>query len=127
MTTNTETIIEFTPTQVAHREACAFLKGILCGHADRCGHSYQTTKDRTKVFNAGFDLGCKERLGRETITNIHVIHNRLRHRRPHIAEDYDAQCTGWMAERFIKKHLGDDTFALAMEQAELDKEATNEG
>ena len=127
MTTTTKTIIEFTPAQIAHRETCAFLKGIICGHADRCGHPYHTTKERTEAFDAGFKIGCEGCFGRGAITAIHIIHNRPRHRRPHVNEEYDAAHTGWTAKNLIEKHLGKETFALAMEQAELDKEAANEG
>ena len=41
MTTATETTIEFTQAQIAHRKACAFLKGILCGYADKKGYKYK--------------------------------------------------------------------------------------
>ena len=126
MTTATTTI-EYTQAQIAHRNACAFLKGILCGHAERCGHPYHTTKDRTPEFDKGFAIGLERYMDRDEITAIHIIHNRLRHRRPHITEEYDARNTGWTAKHYIEKHLGEGTFELAMEQAEKEKEADGEG
>jgi len=123
MTTAIETTVEFTQAQIAHRKACAFLKGILCGYAEYKGYSYQTTKTRTPEFDKGFGIGCEERLGADAITAIHIIHNRLRHNRPHINAERDANESGWMAERLAKKYLGEgiELFALAMEQAEKEK------
>ena len=128
----TTAIIEFTPAQIAHRNACAFLKGILCGYAEYRGHKYHTTKERTLAFDAGFKIGlnrlnCECLISADDITAIHIIHNRLRHNRPHISAEYDARNTGWTAERLIKKHLGENAYALAMEQAEADKEALTNG
>jgi hypothetical protein len=123
MTTAIETTVEFTQAQIAHRKACAFLKGILCGHAEQSGHPYHTTKKRTPEFDKGFEIGCEERLGADAVTAIHIIHNRLRHNRPHINAERDANESGWIVERLAKKHLGEGTglFALAMEQAEKEK------
>ena len=130
MTTATETKTEFTQAQIAHRNACAFLKGILCGYAEYRGHTYQTAKNRTPEFDKGFELGmnrlnCGDYIFQEDITDIHIIHNRLRHDRPHISEDYDAAHTAWKAKKLIEKHLGEGTFDLAMEQAQLEREARN--
>jgi len=126
MTTATATVTEFTQAQIAHRRACAFLKGILCGHSEQCGHPYHTTKDRDPDFEKGFSISREEYMSPERITALHIIHNRLRHTRPHITAEYDANETGWLAERLIEKHLGKGTFELATQQAELEKEARDE-
>jgi hypothetical protein len=113
MTTAT---IEFTAQQIAHRKACALLKGIICGYTDRKGRPYQTTKPRTPEFDAGFKLGREERFTRGDITGFHIAHNHLRHNRPH-TENCGTVCI----DRFIDRHLGEACHKLALEQVELDK------
>lgn len=86
MTTATATIPEFTQAQIAHREACAFLKGILCGYADEKGHKYTSNRDPedwSLAFKAGFKLGGDAWTHSECITGTHKVHNRLRNRPPH--------------------------------------------
>ena len=112
---------EFTKSQIAHRETCAFLKGILCGYADRCGHTYHSERERedwTPAFEAGFKMG-RDVYYPEDITGIHIAHNQLRHRRPHISEAYDAGRSGCEARSFIKEYFGEDLYPLAQQQAEM--------
>jgi len=130
MTTTIENTTEYTQAQIAHRKACAFLKGVICGYNEYRGHPYHTTKPRTPEFDKGFEIGLNKLNGGDfisakSITAIHIIHNRLRHRRPHIGETYDANQSDWTAKRLIEKHLGEGTFELAMEQAQKDREVTN--
>jgi hypothetical protein len=112
MTTATESITEYTQAQIAHRRACAFLKGLLCGHADKCGHKYETTKERTPEFDAGFKAGQDGWASREAITTTHILHNRLRHRPPHTGtvEGDAGYCHPW-PKRQLKDYLGAELMA----------------
>lgn len=111
MTTAIENITEYTQAQIAHRKACAYLKGLICGYADKAGHKYHTTKERTPEFDKGFKAASDGWLGADAITEAHILHNRLRHNRPHISREYDdrASCAGARAR--LKKCLGADLAA----------------
>jgi len=79
-----------TEQEIAHRKACDYLKGLLMGSI---GH---TSK---RHGSPEFDLGCEDfrvytrgqfthgEHGRQYSTKhvIHIIHNRLRHNKPHTA------------------------------------------
>jgi len=103
MTTAT---IELTKTQVAHREACAYLKGILCGYADRKGRPYHSKREPfewSPAFTAGFNEGRDSWASADAITGTHIIHNRLRNRPPHAGgHGY----TAW-ARGNLNMYLGD--------------------
>ena len=109
MTTAIVSTTEYTRAQIAHRKACAFLKGTLCGYAERKGHKYTSTKEWPEDFKAGFETIQKERwVSAESITQTHVLHNRLRHHRPHISKETDARwICGW-AKSLLREHLGND-------------------
>ncbi len=107
MTTATETITEFTQAQIAHRKACAFLKGILCGYADKEGYKYNATTHLTPDFAAGFKCGSDGWIGERNITATHILHNRLRNRPPHTgSQETDAKYGIAWPERQLKKYLG---------------------
>jgi hypothetical protein len=118
MTEAIESTTEYTRAQVAHRKSCAFLKGILCGYADLKGHKYESTKELTEDFRAGFELVGKDRwMNASCVTEAHIFHNRLRHRRPHISEEADGR---WMCG-WPKKHLADYLGDLAEELEALNE------
>ena len=93
----------FTPAQIAHRKACAYLKGILCGYADARGHKYHTTKELTADFAAGFKEGQGTWADKDAITGTHILHNRLRNRPPHAG---GTGYTAW-ARGNLNMYLGD--------------------
>ena len=103
MTTAT---VEFTKAQIAHREVCAYLKGILCGYADRKGHPYTPKLDPeewTISFYDGFAEGKGKWTDKECITGTHKVHNLLRHRPPHTAAPGNV---AWAMSK-AKGYLGD--------------------
>ena len=109
MTANTE--IEFTPAQTAHRRACAFLKGILCGYSDKKGRTYASTREvMSPDFAAGFAKGQDAWTTGDDITANHILHNRLRNRPPHISEEHDAQAWLGFPKSALKAHLGDGLY-----------------
>jgi hypothetical protein len=111
MTTTIEHTTEYTQAQIAHRKACAYLKGLLCGNADKKGHKYATTKDRTPEFDAGFKA-AEGWINSDTITATHVFHNRLRNRPPHTgSEDGDARYSANWAIGQLKDCLGAELMA----------------
>jgi hypothetical protein len=75
----------------AHKKACAYLKGFIVG---------QLPKWSGKVTTPEFERGMKETNfaavdyhdGHTTfhlsaITYVHILHNRIRHRRPHLGSE----------------------------------------
>lgn len=67
---------------LAHRKAVAFLKGILVSRAIACDHKYEPKRKPSPEFEKGLDFymhGAPASMA----TAIHIIHNRLRHKRPH--------------------------------------------
>ena len=101
---------EYTQAQIAHRRACAYLKGLLCGYADKQGHKYETTHPRTPDFDAGFKQ-AQGRLWDVHATSAHIIHNQLRYRPLHVAEDHRAHGWKYIVARWVTEHLGDDLAA----------------
>ena len=81
-----------TSEDIAHRKACAYLKGIIVGYASSHGMKWNGDPDRTPEFKDGYEKGIKESYF--PISAIHVIYNRIRHNRPH------------------RKTVGDDTACL---------------
>jgi hypothetical protein len=74
----TTTAIEFTEAEIAHRKACAYLKGYLVAASSTA----PKTSPRTPEFAAGLEDGNKV-CTVEGVTLAHIIHNRLRHNKPH--------------------------------------------
>jgi len=110
MTTAT---VEFTPAQVAHRKACAFLKGILCGYADKKGRKYHSDREMmTTDFVAGFKKGQENWTDADDITATHILHNRLRNRPPHISEAYDGQASGHFPKKALREWFNESDHAL---------------
>lgn len=100
------TAITLTKSETAHREACAYLKGILCGYADKRGHKYHSKREPDQwspAFAAGFNEGQDVWTNRECITGTHKVHNRLRNRPIHTEAPGNV---AWAMGR-IKGHLGD--------------------
>ena len=101
------TAIELTNAQIAHREACAYFKGILCGYADRKGHKYRSNRERenwSPAFEAGFKEGSDSWTDRDCITGTHILHNRLRNRPPHTEGNCNLSWTRGKLNMFL---LGD--------------------
>lgn len=68
----------------SHKNAIAFLKGIIIAYAKECGMKHSSTKPETEFFEKGRTLVEKKSyLDSYWITIVHIIYNRLRHRRPH--------------------------------------------
>ena len=78
----TTTAIEFTEAEIEHRKSCAYLKGYVVA-ALHVGHPDwgNITPKRTKEFEDGWEdaRGCTPNI----VTLAHILHNRLRHSRPH--------------------------------------------
>ena len=67
--------------KIAHKKACAYLKGFVVGHAVINGMKWGGDSSRTPEFNEGYNDGQKT--SSACITYAHILHNRLRHNRPH--------------------------------------------
>lgn len=78
-TTNT---IEFTEAEIAHRKACAYLKGYIVAASVENGMKWDGDPERTPEFKAGFECS-RGRGSDEALTLVHIIYNRLRHNRTH--------------------------------------------
>jgi len=112
MTTAIETTTELTQAQIAHRKACAYLKGILCGYADARGYKYRGNTDLTPDFAAGFKRGSTGWISGDDITATHILHNRLRNRPPHTgSKEKDAEYSTYWPERQLKEWLGAELMA----------------
>lgn len=68
--------------KVTHRNACAYLKGFIVGYSKRHGMRWDGDPERTEAFTRGFE--DSRYVGPGTVTFAHVVHNRLRHGRPHL-------------------------------------------
>ena len=101
MTTAVETIETEVAQRLAHRKACAYLKGYIVGYGSSRGMKWDGDPDRTPEFKQGM-----EDSRRGNITFVHILYNRMRHSRPHLASyDLDSNyMTGWkwMAERLAE-------------------------
>jgi hypothetical protein len=90
ITTETVSTGIITIDRESHRKACAYLKGFLIGRLPKRQHPAQA---RTPEFEQGLKDSRGETIdyydGVKTIhlsevTFAHIIHNRIRHRRPHL-------------------------------------------
>jgi hypothetical protein len=82
--------IELTEEQVAFNKACAYLKGYIVGQSVKRGMKWESKKEPTESFQAGFDKASERGCGfhsSQALTIAHIIHNRLRHNRPHTKDD----------------------------------------
>lgn len=74
-----------TEQEAQKRNAIAYLKGQIIGYAVRKGIKWESTREQTKFFQAGFDRAQLSYLDERWVTARHIIHNRLRHNKPHLA------------------------------------------
>lgn len=108
MTTHT-----LTHEEIAVRKLMAYLKGRIVGHAVRKGMKWSSKREMTPEFEMGYNEGVAKPkhdtpwmdvLYREEITAIHVIHNRLRHDRPHTgSEEQDDAWLGKTSSGFDRR------------------------
>jgi hypothetical protein len=79
-----------------HRKACAYLKGFIVKNEP--GSSKRDVKTMSPEFKEGMDDSCdlkypyydsgkKKTVYLSEITFAHILHNRLRHRRPHLGSE----------------------------------------
>ena len=68
---------------VAHRQAVAYLKGQVVGYAAYNGMKWASSKEPTTEFTKGFQE-AQTYNWKGWVTTRHIIHNRLRHDRPHM-------------------------------------------
>jgi len=67
--------------ELAQRKAIDYLKGCIVGYITENDGKYESSKEQREDFKKGFE---KHRYaGSGWITVCHIIHNRLRHNRPH--------------------------------------------
>jgi hypothetical protein len=78
----TTTAIEHTEAEIAHRKACAYLKGYIVGSSIAHGMKWDGDPERTPEFKAGFE-NTSGRGSDEVLTLAHILYNRLRHNKPH--------------------------------------------
>ena len=83
MATQTEKYV-LTEEETNNRNAILFLKGCIVQHSIDNGMKYSSTKGPNKHFKEG-----AEDKTRKKITIYHIVHNRLRHNRPH-TESYES-------------------------------------
>jgi len=79
----TTTAIEIDDHRLAHRKACAYLKGCIIGYAHAKGMKWNGDICRTTEFKMGYE----SKFHGDTITFLHIIYNRLRHDKPHLSRD----------------------------------------
>ncbi len=95
---------------IAHRQVVAYLKGQIVGYAVNSGMKWVSTKEQTPEFIKGFQGNPS---GKCWVTVLHIIHNRLRHDRPHMGsvsaenELLSKYGTRWML-RAIEEELGEE-------------------
>ena len=70
-----------TEQDIAHRKACAYLKGLIVGAASNRGMKWNGDPERTPEFKDGYE---KAQEGYVPLTAVHIIYNRIRHDRPHL-------------------------------------------
>jgi hypothetical protein len=113
----TTATIELTDRQVAHRVACAALKNLI-----------KQLIEEQRTLKAEHKLALQERRwqdtcygaiesGKDTLTTLHVIHNRIRHNRPHLGTpEKDAMwISNATAEKFLSRHLNAEEAAAVKE------------
>jgi hypothetical protein len=77
-TTNT---IELTEAEIAHRKACAYLKGYIVAASANRGMKWEGDPDKSPEFKQGYEDG--QYVPAPCLTYAHILYNRLRHNRPH--------------------------------------------
>jgi len=82
MTTLTTNIID--ETSISHRKAVAFLKGIIVARCINYGMKHSSSSEPSAEFLAGQEFYHEQWLAPvDRITAIHILYNRIRHKRPH--------------------------------------------
>ena len=73
-------VIHEEEVEIAHRKACAYLKGYIVGYSVARGMKWDGNSEHTPEFTDGWDdiKGFAH-----YVTYTHILHNRLRHGRPH--------------------------------------------
>ena len=71
-----------TEEDIAHRKACAYLKGLVIGHAVSMDRKWDGDNMKTPEFNKGYIVGLSSHESK--VTMAHILYNRLRHDRPHL-------------------------------------------
>jgi hypothetical protein len=107
-----------TQEEKAQRDAIKFLKGCLVGYIIESGRKYESTKEPTKYFQEGLDFAkpeekviCGEiykfKKRRQWATVCHILHNRLRHKKPHTGswESDQKHLTDFKEERWANKSI----------------------
>lgn len=77
----TTTTIEYTEAEIAHRKACAYLKGYIVAASQNRGMKWEGDPERTPEFKQGYEDG--QYVPAPGLTLAHIIYNRLRHQKPH--------------------------------------------
>ena len=113
----TTATIELTEREIAHRDACSALKALIKDLssnqlADKTAHKVALRERRW--YNTR-DSAIKR--GKGDITTLHIIHNRIRHDKPHMGSpEVDAE---WIStcnvEKFLSRHLAEKEVAAVME------------
>ena len=101
MTTQVNEIYVLTEEEKNFRNAVSFLKGCGVGYVIKKGGKYKSTKEYSEHFKKGLDFGNPKEVTvinrwnqshtytpyrhSEWMTVCHIIHNRLRHNRPHMS------------------------------------------
>lgn len=93
-------------------DALVFLKGIIVSYSVAKGMKYDSKHAPTPLFEEGMTLGADiaDRWnGKEIITALHVLYNRLRHNRPHTGsvetdEKALSEVPSWPA-KVIREHF----------------------
>ena len=87
-------IYVLTEEEKNQRKAMAFLKGCIVGFTIENGGKYESTKEPSEDFQKGLDNAKPQKrmngsweytrkVSKEWVTVCHILHNRMRHNRPH--------------------------------------------
>lgn len=80
---------QLTCQEISDRDFLVYLKGRIVGYAVKKGMKWASKNEMSEAFKIGYDESVNKLkyfdrwTGREDITAIHVMHNRLRHTKPH--------------------------------------------
>ena len=114
----TTATIELTDRQIAHRKACAALKSVL---KELAATQVELKRDHKEALREGrwmdTHYGAIES-NKDDITSLHVIHNRIRHKRPHLGtleKDEDWVSSQSAPVRLLARMLGEED-AKAVEE-----------
>ena len=124
---------EITLEQVATRNLLVYLKGRIIGYAVRKGMKWESKMEPTAAFQMGYDFGFKKPVNdypwkqqyyKDEVTALHVIHNRLRHERPHTgSQPMDEVFFERTSQRFDTQLVEDREKLLDMASKEMEVKA----